>query len=134
MSQQQQQTALTWEEQNSYLVSRGINQSVWSVLCNTLYPSNKPDSVLLAWDYCDARGLDIMMKPIHLVPMSVKNPQTGNSEFRDVPMPGVGLYRIQAARSGDYAGADEPEFGPVIQMVFDDAYNASKKVNISFPE
>jgi hypothetical protein len=26
-------------------------------------------------------------------------------------MPGIGLYRIQADRSGDYAGAKEPEFG-----------------------
>jgi len=27
-------------------------------------------------------------------------------------MPGIGLYRTQAARSGNYAGVTEPEFGP----------------------
>lgn len=130
----QSNQVLTWEQQNTYLVDRGISQSVWSVLCNTLYPSSKPESVMLAWDYCEARELDIMMKPIHLVPMQVKNAQTGNKEWRDVPMPGVGLYRIQASRSGDYAGADEPEFGPVIEVVFTDAYNASNKITVRYPE
>lgn len=129
---QQSSEVLTWEQQNTYLVERGISQAVWSVLCNTLYPSNKPESVMLAWDYCEARELDIMMKPIHLVPMSVKNPQTGKSEMRDVPMPGVGLYRIQAARSGDYAGADEPEFGPTVTVEFNDKYKG--KFSLTYPE
>lgn len=29
---------------------------------------------------------------------------------------GIGLYRIQADRSGDYAGAKEPEFGPDVTL------------------
>lgn len=123
---------LTWEQQNQYLVQRGISQAVWSVLCNTLYPSNEPESVMLAWDYCEARELDIMMKPIHLVPMSIKNAETGKYEMRDVPMPGVGLYRIQASRSGDYAGADEPEFGPPITAEFNDKYKG--KFSLTYPE
>ena len=133
-NQQEAQTnqVLTWEQQNDYLVKRGISEAVWSVLCNTLYPSNKPESVMLAWDYCEARELDIMMKPIHLVPMSIKNSQTNKYEMRDVPMPGVGLYRTQASRSGDYAGADEPEFGPVITKEFKDKYKGN--ISISFPE
>lgn len=44
--------------------------------------------------------------------MSVKDSKSGKNEWRDVVMPGIGLYRIQAYRSGDYAGANEPEFGP----------------------
>ena len=32
--------------------------------------------------------------------------------MRDVVMPGVGLYRTQAARSGECAGVSEPDFGP----------------------
>jgi hypothetical protein len=28
-------------------------------------------------------------------------------------MPGIGLYRIQASRTGELAGIDEPEFGPM---------------------
>lgn len=34
--------------------------------------------------------------------------------MRDVIMPGVGLYRTQAARTGQFAGMSEPEFGPEI--------------------
>ena len=34
--------------------------------------------------------------------------------MRDVVMPGIGLYRTWAARSGQYAGMSEPEFGPVV--------------------
>ena len=35
-------------------------------------------------------------------------------QMRDVIMPGVNLYRTQAARSGTFAGMTEPEFGPEI--------------------
>jgi phage recombination protein Bet len=62
-------------------------------------------------DYCKAAKLDPMQKPVHIVPMSVKNAVTGKYEYKDVVMAGVGLYRIQAARSNQYAGVSEPEFG-----------------------
>lgn len=124
----------SWESENQYLVSRGINRACWSALCNTLYPSNNHESIILAWEYCEARGLDIMMKPVHLVGMNVKNPQTGNKEWRDVVMPGVGLYRIQADRSKTYAGADEPEFGPQITVEFPHAYNQGEMVTVTYPE
>ena len=126
-----QNQTTTWEQ---YLVERGICQSVWNVMCSTIFPGVKPESVMMAWDYCEARELDIMMKPVHIVPMSVKNAATGKSEFRDVVMPGVGLYRIQASRSGTYAGADEPEFGPLIERNFTDAYNANNSITVAFPE
>ena len=103
-----------WQQQNPALVQRGIDESTWGALNSTIYPGAKPNSILLAVDYCRARGLDIMLKPVHLVPMSVKNAQTGNYEWRDVPMPGIGLYRIQAERSKTYAGADAAKFGPEI--------------------
>lgn len=35
--------------------------------------------------------------------------------MRDVIMPGIGSYRTQAARSGEYAGVSEPEFGQDIE-------------------
>ncbi len=67
----------------------------------------------MAWDYCAARGLDVMLKPVHLVPMYVKN-ANGQGSMRDVVMPGIGLYRIQADRAGNYAGMSAPVFGPNI--------------------
>jgi phage recombination protein Bet len=83
------------------------------VLQSSLYPGAKPDSIKMVLGYCKAAGLDPMQKPVHIVPMNVKKPGTRDQyEWRDTIMPGVGLYRTQAARSGQFAGVDEPEFGP----------------------
>lgn len=107
--------------------NRGIDESTWSALKNSIYPGAKDESVIMALDYCRARELDPLMKPVHLVPMSVKDAATGKYETRDVVMPGVGLYRIQADRSGNYAGAQEPVFGPDITKTLGG-------VEITFPE
>ena len=88
-----------------------IDQHIWSALKNSLYTGAKDESIKMVLDYCKAAKLDPMQKPVHIVPMSVKNAQTGRYEYKDVVMPGVGLYRIQAARSNQYAGVSEPEFG-----------------------
>lgn len=92
---------------------RGISEEVWSALKNSLFPGAADESVLMAWDYCKARQLDIMLKPVHLVPMYIKDKNNGDKgAMRDVVMPGIGLYRIQADRAGNYAGMSAPTFGP----------------------
>lgn len=79
-----------------------------SVLQNSIYPGAAPASIKMVVGYCKAAGLDPLQKPVHIVPMwDSKAGQT-----RDVVMPGVNLYRTQAARSGALAGVSEPEFGP----------------------
>ena len=85
-------------------------QELMSVLQNSLYPGAQESSIKMVISYCKAAGLDPMQKPIHIVPMYVKEGKNGGS-MRDVVMPGIGLYRTQAARSGCYAGMTEPEFG-----------------------
>lgn len=119
---------------NPAIVQRGIDESTWGALCNTIYPGANPDSIIMAIDYCKARKLDIMLKPVHLVPMQVTDARTKEKIWRDVPMPGIGMYRIQADRSGNYAGADEPEFGPTVVQEFTDAYNPQNKIRVSYPE
>lgn len=88
------------------------------VLQNSLYPGAKPESVELVLSYCRMNSLDPMLKPVHIVPTNVK---VGKDkwEWRDVLMPGIADYRIKAARSGEYAGKSEPEFGPVITEEMD---------------
>jgi len=81
------------------------------VLQNSLYPEAKDESVDLVLDYCRATGLDVMQKPVHIVPINVKN-KNGDYVYRDTIMPGIGLYRTQASRTGQYAGISEPEYGP----------------------
>lgn len=112
---------------SNVLAIRGIDEVTWSALKNSIYPGAKDESVMMAVDYCRARQLDPLLKPVHLVPMSVKDAKSGKNEWRDVVMPGIGLYRIQADRSGDYAGADEPEFGP-------DVTQKLSGVEVTFPQ
>lgn len=88
----------------------------------------------MAIDYCKARGLDILLKPVHLVPMQVTDARSKEKVWRDVPMPGIGMYRIQADRSGNYAGADEPVFGPDVTEEFQDPYNQSAKIKVTYPQ
>lgn len=78
-----------------------------TVLENSLYPGAAASSISLVLNYCKAAGLDPMMKPVHIVP--IWDSKLGR--MRDTIMPGIGLYRTQAARSGLYAGMTEPEFG-----------------------
>lgn len=96
------------------LKERNIDIAVWSTLQNSVFPGAKDESVLLAIDYCKARKLDILKKPCHIVPMYVKDAQTGHSNWRDVIMPGIYEQRITAFRTGQMAGQDEPIFGETI--------------------
>ena len=92
------------------------------VLQTSLYPGAAIGSVKMVLGYCKAAGLDPMQKPVHIVPMWDKNTKA----TRDVVMPGIGLYRTQAARSGQYAGVTDPEFGP-------DLTESVGGVSITFP-
>ena len=129
-----QQAADNFAAQFPILVQRGIDEPTWNALCNTIYPGANPDSVVMAIDYCKARGLDILLKPVHLVPMQVTDARSKEKVWRDVPMPGIGMYRIQADRSGNYAGADEPVFGPDVTEEFQDPYNQSVKIKVTYPQ
>jgi len=93
---------------------RPNHDEVIRVLQNSLYPGAKRESIELVLAYCRANGLDPMLRPVYIVPTSVKNPD-GAWETRDVLMPGIADYRIKAARSGEYGGKSEPEFGPDVR-------------------
>lgn len=80
------------------------------VLRASLYPGATDNSIRLVLGYCKAAQLDPMQKPVHIVPMW--DGKAG--QMRDVVMPGIGLYRTQASRSGQLAGISEPEFGPMV--------------------
>lgn len=96
--------ALTTTERSAIALSEG---DLLDVLSSSLYPGASHASIRMVLGYCKAAGLDPMQKPVHIVPMW----DAKASSMRDVVMPGVGLYRTQAARGG-CAGVSEPEFGP----------------------
>lgn len=81
-----------------------------NVLGSSLYPGAAIDSIKLVLGYCKAASLDPMQKPVHIVPIWDKSIQ----KMRDVVMPGIGLYRTQAARTGEHVGTDEPVYGPLV--------------------
>lgn len=108
------------------------------VLKNSLYPGAQDASVNMVIGYCKATGLDPMLKPVHIVPIY----DNKTKSMRDTIMPGIGLYRTIAARTGQYAGVSEPEFGPDVEHVFEeetyyDAYSKTNKVvpamKLTFP-
>lgn len=76
----------------------------------SIFPGAAPASVQMALDYCKARHLDPLQKPVHIVPMW----DSKSRSMRDVIMPGLNLYRTQAAQSGQHAGTSLPRFGQVM--------------------
>ena len=94
----------------STAVSGMSEQQLMAVLKSSLYPGASDESIKMVLAYCQASKLDPMQKPAHIVPMW----DSKSGSMRDVIMPGIGLYRTQAARSGEYAGMTEPVFGPDI--------------------
>lgn len=94
------------QERNSTTMKISEDELV-SVMQTSLYPGAMAGSIKLVLNYCKASGLDPMQKPVHIVPMW----DSKAKQMRDVVMPGIGLYRTQAARSGVCAGVTEPEFG-----------------------
>jgi phage recombination protein Bet len=92
------------------------------VLRNSLYPGAADESIKLVLGYCKAAQLDPLQKPVHIVPMWDRK----SKSMRDVVMPGIELYRVKAARTGQYAGCSEPEFGP-------DVTQALGGASVTFP-
>jgi len=86
----------------------GIDNQLWTTLKTIIYPGAKDESIKMVIDYCVSYQLDPLQKPVHIVAMYNKEAQG----LRDVVLPGITLYRIQASRSGEYIGLNEPEFGP----------------------
>jgi phage recombination protein Bet len=97
--------------------------NIYHTLKNSIYPGAKDESIGMVLAYCTAKKYDPLAKAVHIVPMKVKTGKKAKSskgydydvkEDRDVIMPGIASYRIDATRTGAYAGMTEPEFGSMI--------------------
>lgn len=112
---------------------KSVDDNTFRVLQETLYPGATDDEVSMILSYCRAKRIDPILKPVHLVPMNVKTDKKDASgkwiyKTKKVIMPGIGSYRIDASRSGQYAGMTEPEFGEEITESFTMEKGQSKSV------
>ena len=93
----------------------GLDANTWRVLTDSIFPSAKTaDGIALAVRYCQARGLDVLKRPVHVVPMWSK------AQGREIETvwPGINEVQVTAARTGQYAGIDRPVFGPDVTRTF----------------
>lgn len=94
---------------------RQLTQEKWNVLVDAIYPSAMSTaSVLLALDYCAARGLDPFKKPVHVVPVYSKS----HKRMVETVWPGINSIQTDAARTKEWAGMDPPAWGPLITKKF----------------
>jgi phage recombination protein Bet len=115
----------------------GVDPSHWQILCEVIFPHVRNQrSIVLAVEYCKARKLDIMKRPVNIVPM-------WSSELRkevDTIWPSINETQITAARSGEWAGMDAPEYGEMKTQTFTgtrkdkDGSYVDAKVTVTFPE
>lgn len=92
-----------------------VSSAQWRVLVEQIFPSAKSvESVMMALSYCKARSLDIYKKPVHIVPMY----STALKRMVETVWPGIAEIRTTAARTGEYAGIDAVQFGPMTKKAF----------------
>jgi len=114
----------------------GIDRGTWKVLVEAIFPAAKsPDSIVMALAYCKARNLDIMKRPVHIVPMW----SSATGGMVESVWPGIAELRTTAFRTGNYAGCDEAEFGQIVTQSFAGKVKAKdgwkdKTVEVRFPE
>jgi phage recombination protein Bet len=102
---------------------RSIDYATWNAL-KEIYDNASDESLALAFDYCTARKLDIIKKPVHIVPSWSSRRKC----MVDSIWPGIAEVRITAMRTGFYAGRDETKFGPTVTQ------DLGMAKNFSYPE
>lgn len=114
----------------------GLDKGAWKVLVEAIFPAAKSvDSIVMALSYCKSRGLDIMKRPVHIVPMW----DSGRGAMVESVWPGISELRTTASRTKGYAGCDEAQFGEPITMTFSGRIKEKgewkdAKIELEFPE
>lgn len=115
---------------------QGVTEAKWRTLTDAIYPNARtPESIALALDYCSARGLDIMKKPVNIVPMW--NAALGREV--ETIWPAINETMTTAARTKEWAGMDKPVWGPNQTQTFKGRKKTREgwldaEVTVTFPE
>lgn len=102
-----------------------VTPARWQALCDAIYPAAKtPEAIELALSYCEARNLDIMKRPVHIVPVW----SSALGKMVEGVWPGISELRTTAMRTKQYAGCDKTVFGPMVEHKFRNG------ATLTFPE
>jgi phage recombination protein Bet len=112
----------------------GVEPDIYRALKYSLFPDANDISIGMYLAYCRAKNYDPIKKPMHIVPIGCKTGRKDENgkeiyENRDVIMPGINSYRIDAMRTGQFYGISDPQFGPMITKKF-----GKNNVEVTFPE
>jgi phage recombination protein Bet len=107
----------------SCALARKIEPTVWSALTE-IYEGCTPEKVAILHDYCVARKLDPLKKPMHIVKVWSKAKGT----MVETIWPSIAETRITAMRTGVFAGQDDTKWGPTLTQ------QVGAAQNFSFPE
>jgi len=117
-------------------VPAGVDAARWRVLTEAIFPNARTsEAIVLAMDYCRVRGLDIMKKPVNIVPV-------WNSQLRreiETVWPAITEAQVTAARTHEWAGLDKPVYGETRTSTFKGRKKDGDKwvdasVTITYPE
>jgi phage recombination protein Bet len=99
----------------SELERLGIDEAKWRVLSEMTFPTARtPEALVMVLEYCRARGLDPLKRPVHVVPMW--NAALGREV--ETVWPGINEVQTTAARTGLWAEMDSPRFGSELTRSF----------------
>lgn len=113
-----------------------VDKGQWKVLVEAIFPSAKSvDAIVMALSYCQSRKLDVMKRPVHIVPMY----DSARGGYVETVWPGISELRTTASRTKGYAGVDEAEFGATIKKKFTGRTKVNgqwtdQAVEVEFPE
>jgi phage recombination protein Bet len=108
---------------------QGQNHGTWRVLTEAIFPNARSaESVVLALEYCRARNLDVMKRPVNIVPMW----DGTQRKYVETIWPSINEIQITAARTHEWAGLDMPLWGPDKTQTFTEDDGTTHEV--TFPE
>ncbi|PWT91757.1 MAG: recombinase [Acidobacteria bacterium] len=92
-----------------------IDADMWAILVDAIFPkAQSAASIVLAMKWCRKRGLDIMKRPVNIVPMW----DSSLGRERETLWASIIEIEITAARTKEWAGMDEPRWGPDVTESF----------------
>jgi phage recombination protein Bet len=103
-------------------LARKVDLSAWNAL-RELYDCPRDESLALVLDYCRARKMDPLKKPVHIVPIWSHRRQM----MVDTIWPSIAEVRMTAMRTKLFAGRDATTFGPTVTQKIGGA-------EVTFPE